>query len=558
MSAGRTIPLRESLTVEFKSDARRLSDDELVRAAVCMANTDGGDIYVGVEDDGRVTGLHPAHHDVQGLAALIANRTTPPLSLRVERQTDGRHVIARIEVPRSPRIVATTDGVTLRRRLQADGQPECVPFLPHEFAARQSEFGLVDPSAFVIRAASVDDFDPDERKRLRRAIERFGGDRALLKLEDAEFDAALGFVKRDEGKLHPSVAGLLFLGTEMALRDHIPSHEVAFQVLEGTRVKVNEFMRGPLLRAFERVEDLFSARVTEHELQLGLFRVPVPTVDKRAFREAVANALTHRDYARLGAAHIRWEPETVTVSNPGGFVEGVTLENLLVVEPHPRNPLLADAFKRIGIVERTGRGVDLIYEGMLRYGRPAPDYSMSNPTSVVLKMSTVEPDLPFFALILDYEQRTGGTLPIDSLLALSLFREERRVDLHRVAQVLQKDDGAARRVLERLVEAGLVSAAGVKKGRTYTLSPTVYRHLGRGADYVRQTAFDALQQEQMVLKFVATHGQIRRRDAIALCQVSESQATRLLGRLVEEGHLRPKGTGKGTIYVRNEKIQSRT
>jgi ATP-dependent DNA helicase RecG len=88
----------------------------------------------------------------------------------------------------------------------------------------------------------------------------------------------------------------------------------------------------------------------------------VPNYHKRAFREAVVNSLVHRDYTRLGAVHVRLENDGLTISNPGGFVEGVNLGNLLVSEPRPRNPLLADIVKRIGLAERTGRGIDLIYE----------------------------------------------------------------------------------------------------------------------------------------------------------------------------------------------------
>ena len=99
----------------------------------------------------------------------------------------------------------------------------------------------------------------------------------------------------------------------------------------------------------------------------------MPNYEPRAFREALVNALVHRDYTRLGAVHVRWETDAIVVSNPGGFVDGVTLDNLLVVEPRPRNPLLADAVKRIWLAERTGRGIDLIFQGLLRYGRPAPD-----------------------------------------------------------------------------------------------------------------------------------------------------------------------------------------
>lgn len=77
------LPAAESLTIEFKSDRDRLSDDDLAATVVCLANTEGGEIYLGVEDDGRVTGLHPAHRNVGGLPALIANRTVPPVSVRV-------------------------------------------------------------------------------------------------------------------------------------------------------------------------------------------------------------------------------------------------------------------------------------------------------------------------------------------------------------------------------------------------------------------------------------------------------------------------------------------
>ena len=126
----------------------------------------------------------------------------------------------------------------------------------------------------------------------------------------------------------------------------MPTHEIAFQILDGEEVRFNEFSRAPLLRAFEWVETLFKPLNTEREFQSGLFRVPVPRLDHRAFREAIANAITHRDYALRGAVHVRLSGDSLTISNPGGFVEGVTLNNLLTTEPRPRNPALADALKR--------------------------------------------------------------------------------------------------------------------------------------------------------------------------------------------------------------------
>lgn len=544
----RAVPERESLTVEFKSDRSRLSDRDLVAAVVCLANTEGGDIYLGVERDGRITGVHPEHQNLTSMAAMIANRTSPSVSVRVTAIAVAGTVVARVEVPKSPRLTATSEGTLLRRRLQADGTPQCMPLYPHEFITRQSDIGLLDYSALPAEGATTADLDPLERQRLRQMVELYHGDHALATLADDELDSALGFVRSDGERRVPTVTGLLLIGHEVAIRRHLPTHEVAFQVLDGTQVRVNEFYRGPLIRVFETIMGQFSSRLKEEEVQVGLFRVPIPEFDRRAFREAIVNALVHRDYTRQGAVHVRWQTDGMVISNPGGFVEGVSLANLLVVEPRPRNPLLADTIKRVGLAERTGRGVDLIYEGLLRYGRPAPDYSGSDPTTVVVRLSSADADLPFARLVLEEEKRVGRRLPLDALIILSRLRSERRLGIHEAAAAIQRNEAATRAVLERLVEAGLVEGIGATRGRSYTLSARVYRIFGEKAGYVRQVGFDRIQQEQMVLKYALAHGRVARNEVVSLCGLGPHQATRLLRSLAHQGKLIKRGERRGAFY----------
>ena len=78
-----TLPSCESLTVEFKSDRKRLSDNDLVEAVICLANADGGQLWLGVEDDGTPTGLHAEHSQLAGLAGMVAARTSPSLAVTV-------------------------------------------------------------------------------------------------------------------------------------------------------------------------------------------------------------------------------------------------------------------------------------------------------------------------------------------------------------------------------------------------------------------------------------------------------------------------------------------
>ena len=539
----------ESLTVEFKSDRNRLPDRELITTLVGLANTDGGVLLLGVEDDGRVTGLHPAHRELSGLSAMIANRTTPQLDVTAEVVIVDGEPVGVINVLKSRQLVATSEGLLQRRRLLANGTPESIPFLPHEFLQHQSSLGLVDPSAAPVTDLDAKQLSALERERIREAIRLYGGDQSLLALDDQELDGALGLTTRHEGVYCPTVAGLLLLGKEAYLRRHLPAHEVAFQVLHGTDVRVNEFFRKPLLQTFKEIESLFLARVEEQEVDVGLFRVPVPNYDRRAFREAFVNSLVHRDYSRLGAVHVRLDNDGMTISSPGGFVEGVTLQNLLTTAPRSRNPLLADIVKRIGLAERTGRGIDRIFEGMLRYGRALPDYSMSNAVTVSVQLTNAEADMEFLKMILTQEEKTGGALPVDSLIILSSLREGRRMACMELAGSVQKPEGVVRSVLERLMESGVVDAHGTGRGRTYTLSAKIYRHAGQKAAYVRQSGFDRIQQEQMVLSYIDAHGSIRRADVMELCQISKDQAAVLLKKMVGDT-IKMNGTRRWAYYER--------
>lgn len=557
MSAGNTqqvpqLPPSESLRIEFKSDRNRLHDDELVETLVCLANTQGGELWLGVEDDGTPTGLHEAHQDLTGLPGLVAARTSPSLAVTVEAVEIAGVRMARILVPRAGSEVATTAGKYLHRRIKQDGSPECVPMLPHDRRSRASRLGLHDASAQAVAGATLADLDPLERERLRQTVQQYGGDRVLRELDDEALDGALGFTTRTErGTRVPTLTGLLVIGRETALRERVPTHEFAFQVLERETVRFNEFRRFPLLKALDWLETNFRPHNPEQEVQIGLFRVPVPRVDNGAFREAVANALVHRDYHRLGAVHVRLDDQGLTVSNPGGLVDGVTLDNLLTTEPRPRNPVLADAMKRIGIVERSGRGVDKIYRGMLRFGRPEPDYSRTDNNNVVLQLATTEADEVFLHLVVEQENRRGSVLPIDSLIALAALREQKRLGADELAQHIHRDQAQAKRILELLVEAGLVEARG-NRNRSYTLSVAVYRAKGEHVAYTRQAGFSGLQHEQMVLGHVRHHGRIQRNQVIELCHLSPNQAASLLKRLKAEGKLVQHGVRRWAYYTLGE------
>lgn len=547
----------ETQEVEFKGEERHaLSDRDLVETVVCLANRSGDEpawLLIGVEDDGRITGARPRHEagltDPHRVVALIAGRTRPALSVGVETFDFEAGQVIGIRVPSSTNPVGTASGHYLRRATGGDGRPACLPFHFHEMQSRQADRGALDYTKLALPEAEWSDLDPLEFDRFRRSVsERRGrGDESLLDLPDIELAKALGAVEANGSVMGIRLLGLLLFGREEALQRHVPTHEVAFQVLRDTEVEVNDFFRWPLLRVMEELESRWRARNREQELMVGMLRLGVPDVPERAFREAVANALIHRDFSRLGAVHVQWHPTHVEVSNPGGFPEGVRLDNLLVTPPRPRNPLLADAFKRAGIVERTARGIDTIFFEQLRNGRPAPSYARSGDSNVTVVLRSGRANLSFVRLVAE-ESRTHP-LGLDELLILNALWQERSLATHDAAALLQKPEAEARAVLAGLGEQGLLEPRGEKRGREWHLSAATYRRMGEEAAYVRQRGFEPLQQEQMVLQYVDAHGRITRADAATLCRISGPQAYRLLRRLCEEGLLQRRGQGRGTHYV---------
>jgi ATP-dependent DNA helicase RecG len=551
----------ERFDVEFVGEERSpLGDGELVETVVCLSNGRGGILLIGVEDDGRVTGARPRHGaytDVRRLEALVANQTVPscPVECCVVA-VEGRDVIS-IEIPGGRPVTSTSGGVYRRRATDVHGRPRCQPFFPHELQSREASRGALDHSALVVPEARWEDLDPLEIERLRQTVAKNSGraDASLLGLSDAEIVKALGLGEGGERIERVRVAGLLMLGREEAIRRLVPTHEVALQVLKGTRVATNDFFRLPLISVADEIYRRFEARNEEEEIAVGPVRVGVPHYSPAGFREALNNALIHRDYTRLGAVHVQWRDEEIEVSNPGGFPAEVRLDNLLVTSPRPRNPILADAFKRVGLVERTGRGIDAIYEGQLRYGRPAPDYSRSSGESVQVVLPGGPANLELTRLIVQRDT-PGRRVSVDDLLVINAVERERRIGLGRAAGLIQRHEGVARAVLERLVEDGILEVREERRERVYQFSAATYRALGVPAAHVRITGIEPIQREAMILQFVDSHGRITRSQAAELCQVDPREARLVLEKLVKRGELVVRGEKRGSYYERGAGVMA--
>ncbi len=544
-------PKKETLQIEFKSDpVGGLSDKSVADAVVGLANAQGGVLYIGIDDNGTISGLRSEKwRNPKKAAAFISNYTVPPLLVETDLvPAEKDRWVLTIKVPKAQGLCATRDGKVLRRRIKVDGRPENIPMFPQEYSGRLSELGLLDYSAQVLPESSYADIDAQERNRLRKLIRVNRSESALLELADEDLDKALGVVRAVDGKLRPTVAGLLLLGKKESIATLLPTSKVAFQVLTGTDVRENIEVQPPLLSTFEELLYRFSAWNPEQEFQEGLFRVPVPEFSERAFREGIVNALCHRDYTRLGSVVVQVSNEGLLILSPGGFIDDITQDNLLTADPRGRNPLLSDMFKRIGLAERTGRGIDRIFEGSILYGRPLPDYSESTSDSVHLFIPRMKADFNFHRLILSCRENHPELLTMSTLMILSLLRSERRLALPNLVELCHLSAVRVQRQIEILLKEGFIEAVGTGKNQEYILSEAVYKAQDQTIRNVNRSDLRALKLEELVLGAATKNEGITRSDVVGLLHINAQAAYRLLQRLTEQGKLRKEGKRRHTKY----------
>ena len=545
----RLIDTGETYTVEFKRARRRsdLSDDDIVEAVVCLANAEGGTILLGVEDSGRVTGTAPRHGDrtdAHLVAALILNRTDPPVAVSVEVVVLDGHEVVVIVVPSAAGPVGTKGGVFKRRSIRLDGRPECVPYRPHEMLSAGFSLTGRDYAETVLPGVTHADLDPREFDRFRRGCSA-SGDGLLAEAGNDEILRALRLASPAAGI---TLGAVLLFGRPAALTQWVPTAECLFQVLGPHGVTVNESLRLPLLAAAEALAERLNVRNVEEEVVVGLHRLGLPAFPGRMAREVVANALVHRDYAELGPTQVRVSDFELRVSSPGGFPPGVTLANLLT-ESRPRSPILADAFKRAGLVDRTGRGIPDIFAAVLRAGRPEPDYSLSTPHGVSFVAVTAGADLDFVRAVAAVEADRAAPLELHQLRLLSRLRLVGPSSSLDLAQGLALSDASLRQAVNRLVAAGLIEARGHGRSHRYRLSAQFCRAAADPTTPVHRIESDRPRQMALIVGYVHTHSRITRTQAAELCQVSPSLAAGLLRDLRLQGRLELRGEKRGSHYV---------
>ncbi|MBD3236776.1 MAG: AAA family ATPase, partial [Candidatus Eisenbacteria bacterium] len=318
--------------------------------AVCMANGGGGTVVFGIADKctGRTNAILgvPPEIEIHRLQQAVYDRTDPKLTptfeeVRVPEGT-GRLLVMQVH-PGLPPYTDTRGRGTIRVG------KDCKPLTGTLRRKIAVETGESDFTATTISGVPDRSLSAAAMEQLRDAAHRERASAELLALPDLDLMAALGVLRK--GKL--TRAAVLLAGRAEALQEHVPAYVwTHLRMRTTTEYTDRADGRDATPIALSRILDRILADNPIQTVRQGLFHFEYRTYPEIALREVLLNAFCHADYRLASPVLVKQYTDRIEVSNPGGFIGGVTPDNILHHQPVSRNPCLMDALVRLRLVNR--------------------------------------------------------------------------------------------------------------------------------------------------------------------------------------------------------------
>lgn len=499
--------------LEFKEAKQKYALDDLLKYCVAIANEGGGKIILGVTGRRRrsIVGTQ-AFPEPGETEATIYGKLRQKVRIEEVETAAGRVLV--VHVPsRLPGTAWQIDGRYLKR-----AGDSVVPLTDVELRAILAQVGP-DFTAEGCPGASLSDLSSDAIADFRARWAKRSNDSRRHGWSDQQTLADAELIV--DGRL--TYAALILFGTHAALGRWLAQAEVVFEY-RSSEASGPAADRVELREAFflyhDRLWDKISLRNDRQSYQDGLFRYDLLTFDEASVREALLNAVAHRDYRHGGSVFVRQYAHRLEVVSPGGFPPGITQENILHSQ-NPRNRRLAEALARCGLIERSGQGVNLMFESAVRQGKALPDYSGTSDHEVRLVLNGVVRSPGFVRFMERLGDEKLRSFSTDDFLILDLLHREQVVP-----------EGLRRRLAD-LVHIGAVESVGRGRGTRYILSRSLYAYVGGKGTYTRRRGLDRDANKALLLKHLRDQGQ--EGAAISeLCQVLPGESRSMVGRLLSE------------------------
>ncbi len=432
--------------------------EPIAETLVALANAEGGTVVLGMLADGTLGGFYGEEDAADALQAAL-RLCRPPMRTEWSSETVAGGVVVMLRLERSPQLHSLADGRVLVRRGSENHLVEGEEIEQLVAARPGGEFELQG-----VPGAQRSDFDEDViDDYIERRQKRNPRHTVLPKDKLLQQIGALG------DDLLPTISGILLFGREPQL--FLPHSRAIFVKFADVTPRGaggefgygrrEEFI-GPLPQIIDRAWRVIWEEMDKRSVVQGLKRVEQTEYPESAVREALVNAVAHRDYRLSGRSiEIRMYTDRLEITSPGGLPAHITLDNF-VEEHYSRNPRIVNGLFQWGYIEELGLGIDRIFEDMLRDGHQPPRFEAKpHRFSVILSNAR---DATRAA------QAWEGTMSERQMKAIEYLEEKGSITNSEYRELCPQVGAETLRLdLADLVTRGILLKIGDKRGTRYIL-----------------------------------------------------------------------------------------
>ncbi|MCL5091008.1 MAG: putative DNA binding domain-containing protein [Patescibacteria group bacterium] len=537
----------EGENIELK---KTTAEKEAAMQDLCaFANKNGGKIYFGIDPSGKILGQQISDNTLRHISDLINSSFDPKIYPLLNIETLNNKKVLVIDIPNE---ICSDKPYRYKgiayKRVGSESQKMS---RNEEIQMWQAKTPMKDYTALTIEVDRLENYiDILEVEKLKNILKSQNKTQySEISLEDLII--SLDLCKKENGKFFLTYAGILIIGKAEIIQKFIPGHEVIYQEFDEDDVKYvkREDFKGSFISILEKITEYIQVNNKFFQIKIGLFRFDFQQFPLAAIREAILNAFIHRDFILQSPIYINKYKDRVEIKNIGGFLGNITPGNIIHHQSILRNELLAKVFQKIGLVERGGFGVDIIYREMLSNGKMPPEYT-AYPDSIILTLYDQSFDEYFAKFVASYEKK-NSKFSIDELIILSYLRKKKDISLKEADKLTQRLNlNRTSLILEDMVKRCLLE----RSSRTfYKLSYSTYQQLEKTIDYFRDRGIDKRKYKEILIDFINDNGKITNSQTQQLLGMSVDQAKRYLQALVKSKVLRLEGAKgmhrKDSYYV---------
>jgi ATP-dependent DNA helicase RecG len=350
-------------------------------------------------------------------------------------------------------------------------------------------------------------------------------------------------------------AALILFGKQKSLARRLPQAEVVFEYRSkesaGPAAQRVEFREG-FFNYNDRIWELVNLRNDNQHYQNGFAVHPVPTFNEEVVREAVLNAISHREYQLGGSVFIRQYSNRLVVESPGGFPWGITSDNILDRQS-PRNNLIAEIFQLSGLVERSGQGMNLMYELAMKQAKPLPDFAGSDAYYIMLTLNGTAIDTRMLAFVKKTDEGLIDALTVDDYILLGQMYQGKDVDFANPSRYDHLVELGVVRFNERgldLIDAGITFLF-----HDSTIAPEISQQDsnqssigGQSAVTADKAPIDLGKRNLQVLAYISDNKKVTSAQLVDFTGLSQRRVREILQELITDGVLVKIGNYRYTSY----------